>query len=399
MKNEDFDFDEVIDRREVPALKPHRIVLGEDGMDLFPAGVADMDFRVAPAITDAMQKRLTHGVFGYETVATGLYPALIDWVETRHGWRIDADDILRAPNVLNSLAIAASLFTDAGDGIIVQPPVFFDFYDIIRENGRKLVRNPLILKDGHYSMDFDGLEALARDPRNRMLFLCNPHNPVGRVWTRDELARLARICRENNVMVVADEIHADITYPGHAYTPFASLGPADAHNSITCLSPAKSYNIAACCSSFTIVPDEKKRRAFQAENSRLTVNKNNAFANAAMEAAYSNGGPWLDAALDYLAGNLDLVRRSLNRTDRAGLIEPEGTFLLWIDFRALGLSPDNLTAFLRQQAGWAVTRGQSFGEEGEGFARLNIACSRDQLKTALLALEDALSRHGTHSGG
>lgn len=390
MSRDAVNFDEIIDRRAVPALKPHRIVLGDDGMDLFPAGVADMDFRVAPKITEAMQKRLEHGVFGYETVPSGLIPALTDWFEARLGCPIDPAHILRAPNVLNSLAIAASLFTDEGDGIIVQPPVFFDFYDIIRENRRTLVRNPLILKGGRYEMDFDGLEQLAREPRTRMLFLCNPHNPVGRVWTRAELARLAGICRENGVLVVSDEIHADITFPGHPYTPFASLGKAEAQNSITCLSPAKSFNIAACCSAFTIIPDETRRRAFQAENSRLTVNKNNAFASVAMEAAYREGGAWLDAVLDYLAGNVDLVRQSLARTDKADLIEPEGTFLLWLDFRALGLPPDDLTAFLRQRAGWAVTRGQSFGVEGEGFTRLNIACPRTRLEAALQRLDQAL---------
>ncbi|NNL19158.1 MAG: aminotransferase class I/II-fold pyridoxal phosphate-dependent enzyme, partial [Boseongicola sp.] len=227
-----FNFDEEIDRREVPALKPHRIVLGADGMDLFPAGVADMDFRVAPPILDAMKQRLQHGVFGYETVPTGLFPALIKWFDAHHGWCIDRDHILRAPNVLNSLAISATLFANPGDGIIVQPPVFFDFYDIIAENHRKMISNPLILRDGRYEFDFAGLERIAADPRARMLYLCNPHNPVGRVWTREELGRLAEICRCNGVLVVSDEIHADITFPGHPYTPFASLSEVDAQNSV-----------------------------------------------------------------------------------------------------------------------------------------------------------------------
>ena len=390
MSNAEFNFDEKIDRREVPALKPHRIVLGADGMNLFPAGVADMDFRIAPPILEAMRKRLQHGVFGYETVPPGLFPALINWFETRRGWRIDSDHILRAPNVLNSLAIAASLFTEEGDGIIVQPPVFFDFYDIITENHRQMMSNPLILKNGRYEMDFEGLEKLATDPRARMLYLCNPHNPVGRVWTRAELERMAEICRRNHVLVVSDEIHADLAFPGRPYIPFASLSEADARNSIICISPAKSFNIAACCSSFTIVADEGKRKAFQAENSRLTVNKNNAYASVAMEAAYRDGGPWLDAALEYIQGNLSLVRERLARLPGVELIEPEGTFLLWLDFRGLGLSPDDLTAFFRTKAKWAVTRGPAFGEEGVGFARLNIACRRARLEVALDQLENAL---------
>ena len=396
----DFDFDTQIDRRAVPALKVHKMVLGADGMDLFAAGVADMDFAAPPSVLKALNTRAEHGVFGYETVPDGLMPALTGWLQTRHGWQVDAADILRAPNVLNSLSMAANLFSEPGDGIIFQPPVFFDFADIIAENGRKRVYNPLVLQDGRYEMDFDGLERCARDPRSKMLFLCNPHNPVGRVWTRAELTRLGEICRTHDVLVVSDEIHADITFAGHAYTPFATLSKADALNSITCLSPAKSFNIAACCAAFTVVVDDAKRRAFQAENSRLTVNKNNAFASVAMQAAYEEGAPWLEAVVEYVRGNLALVRDALLDLDGVKLIEPEGTFLLWLDFRALGLSPDELTAFLRQKAGWAVTRGQSFGPEGEGFARLNIACPRARLNTALQQLSKAVAEYkpSTQSG-
>jgi len=367
------------------------MVVGKDGEDVFAAGVADMDFKAPPPVLAAMEKRLQHGIFGYETVPDGLIPALTAWFETRHGWRIEPEHILRAPNVLNSLAIAASLFSEEGDGIIVQPPVFFDFYDIIAENHRRMISNPLILKDGRYEMDFSGLEMLASDPRARILYLCNPHNPVGRVWRRDELERLGEICRHRDVLVVSDEIHSDITFPGHPYVPFASFSKADALNCITCISPAKSFNIAACCSSFTIIADATKRTAFFAENSRLTVNKNNAFASVAMEAAYRDGGPWLDAVLTYIEGNLNLVRRRLVEMPQVKLIEPEGTFLLWMDFRELGMTADELMVFLRKKAKWAVTRGSAFGEEGAGFARLNIACARARLALALNQLENALN--------
>ncbi len=389
----EFDFNEFIDRREVPALKVHKMVLGENGMDLFPAGVADMDFRAAPAVRDALMRRVAHGVFGYETLPDELMPALIKWLDQRHAWQVDSSHILRAPNVLNSLAMAANLFTDSGDAIVVQPPVFFDFADVIAENERRMVTNPLVLKDGRYEMDFGGLENAAKDRRTRMLFLCNPHNPVGRVWTRDELDRVSEICRAHDVLVVSDEIHGDITFPGHTYTPFASLSAAAAQNSIICLSPAKSFNIAACCSAFTVIADEARRKAFQAENSRLTVNKNNAFSSVAMQAAYCCGGPWLDSVLSYISGNLKLVRDCIADVPMVGLIEPEGTFLLWLDFRALELSPDDLTVFLREEAGWAITRGQSFGAEGEGFARLNIACPRTRLDAALRQLSNAVKNH------
>ncbi len=391
----EFDFDAAVDRRVVPALKTHRMVLGEDGADLFPAGVADMDFRAPPCVLDAIARRAAHGVFGYEAAPDGLIPALTGWLARRHGWQLDPATILRAPNVLNSLAMAVNLFSAPGEGIVIQPPVFFDFADIIRENGRRIVENPLILRDGRYEMDLDGFEQLARDPATRMLLLCNPHNPVGRVWSRDELARLGAICRAHDVLVISDEIHADITLPGQPYTPFATLSQADAQNSITCLSPAKSFNIASCCSAFTVVPDAARRKLFQAENSRLTVNKNNAFANVAMEAAWREGADWLDAALAYIAGNLARVRARLS-DGPVRLIEPEGTFLLWLDFRALGLTPEALHLFLRREAGWAITRGTSFGPQGTGFARLNIACPHARLEIALDRLDAALARFAAH---
>ena len=385
-----FDFDIPVNRREVPALKAHPMVLGKDGANLFPAGVADMDFHAAPCILDAMQARLDHGVFGYEAVPDPLFPAIAEWQKTRHGWALDPAHILRAPNVLNILAIAASIFTDTGDGIIVQPPVFFDFYDILDENHRRIIRNPLLFDGETWRMDFDDLAAKAANPRTKMLYLCNPHNPVGRVWSADELRRLGDICAENGVLVVSDEIHADITFTGHPYTPFASLGTAYADNSVTCLSPAKSFNIASCAAAHTIISNDDMRAAFQRENSRLTVNKNNAFANAAMVAAYTNGAEWLDAALQYLEGNADLVTERLANVRGVSAPKPEGTFLAWLDFRALGLSPDDLTKFLRENAGWAVTRGQAFGPEGEGFARLNFATQRANLEQALDRLVTAL---------
>jgi cystathionine beta-lyase len=202
---------------------------------------------------------------------------------------------------------------------------------------------------------------------------------------------LGGICARHNVLVVADEMHGDVVFSGNKYVPFSSLGPDLAANCITCLSPAKSFNIASCCSAFTVICDDARRKAFQAENSRLTVNKNNAFANVAMEAAYTDGGPWLNAVIAYLERNVDLVRDHLQAVPGVALIEPEGTFLLWLDFRKLGLSPDELTAFLRNQAKWAVTRGQAFGREGAGFARLNIACSRDKLEVALNRLTRAVT--------
>ncbi len=383
-------FDDPIDRRAVPALKVHPMVLGHGGEALFAAGVADMDFRVPPAVLAALQARLDHGVFGYETVPDTLIPALTGWLDRQHGWRVEEQHILRAPNILNALAIAASLFTGEGDGVIVQPPVFFDFFDVLRENHRRIVHNPLVLRDGRYGMDFEDLERKAALPHTKMIYLCNPHNPVGRVWTVEELRTLGDICARHGVLVVADEMHGDLVFPGYRYTPFAAVGPEFAANCITCLSPAKTFNIASCCAAFTIITDDDRRTAFQAENSRLTVNKNNAFANVAMEAAFTHGDAWLQAVLAYLEGNVDLVRSRFDAMPGIELIEPEGTFLLWVDFRGLGLPPDQLMTFLRLKAGWAVTRGFAFGEEGAGFARVNIGCTRSSLEAALSRLAAAI---------
>lgn len=389
--SEPFALDEDINRRVVPALKVHPKVLGSDGGDLFAAGVADMDFRAPPAVLEAMQRRLDHGVFGYEAVPDGLMPTLSRWMQSRHGWHIDEGHILRAPNILNALAIAASLFTRKGDGVIVQPPVFFDFFDILRENDRSLISNPLILEDGHYRMDYDDLERKASDPCTKMIYLCNPHNPVGRVWRKEELRKLGDICARHDVLVVSDEMHGDLVFSGSTYIPFSSLGPDFGANCITCLSPAKSFNIASCCAAFTVISEDDRRNAFQAENSRLTVNKNNAFANVAMEAAYKDGESWLNAVLAYIEGNVELVRDHLREVPGAEMIEPEGTFLLWLDFRELGLQPDDLAAFLREKAKWATTRGLAFGKEGAGFTRLNIACTRPKLEAALNQLTNAIT--------
>ncbi len=384
-----FLLDEEINRREVPALKTHPMVVGKDGENLFAAGVADMNFKAPPAVLEAMQKRLNHGVFGYEAAPSGLMPALIKWLQNQNNWTVEKDHILTSPNILTALAMAASLFTDEGDAVIVQPPVFFDFFDVLEENHREIVLNPLIYDQECYRIDFEDLENKASDPKTKMIYLCNPHNPVGRVWSEQELRTLGDICIRHDVLVVTDEMHGDLVFGDNKYTPFASLGEEYAAKCISCISPAKTFNIASCCASFTVITDETMRKAFQVENSRLSVNKNNPFANVAMEAAYSQGVPWLKAILSYLERNVDMVRESLSHIPGIELVEPEGTFLLWVDFNGLGLKLDELYSFLRSEAKWSITRGHSFGKEGEGFARVNIACTRESLRVALGNLEKA----------
>ena len=385
-------FDEEINRRSVPALKTHPMVVGKNAKNLFAAGVADMDFKAAPALLEAMQKRLEHGVFGYEAAPTGLLPALMGWLQNQHDWKVPKEHILTSPNILTALAMAASLFTEEGDAVIVQPPVFFDFFDVLNENHRQIVENPLILDQGRYRMDFEDLEKKASSPTTRMIYLCNPHNPVGRVWSADELRTLGDICLHHGVLVVSDEMHADLVLFGNRYTPFASLGAEYADICITCISPAKTFNIASCCASFTLIANDDLRKAFQIENSRLSVNKNNPFANVAMQAAYASGAPWLEAVIAYLEGNVQLVRNSLSDLAGVELIEPEGTFLLWVNFNGLGLELNELYTFLRREAKWSITRGLSFGKEGNGFARVNIACTRAKLEAALSDLAFAVDK-------
>mmetsp|Transcript_4084 Transcript_4084/g.6329 ORF Transcript_4084/g.6329 Transcript_4084/m.6329 type:complete len:415 (-) Transcript_4084:168-1412(-) len=384
-------FDEEVDRTVSSALKVHPMIVGEDSCGVFTASIADMDFKVAPVIVKALQDRLDHCIFGYEAVPKDLYPAVINWMQRRYNWHISQPHILRAPNVLNTLSTAAAIFANPGDGVIIQPPVFFDFYDILQENRREIILNPLILRDGKYYMDLIDLESKARQPAAKILFLCSPHNPTGRVWTREELIAVGDICLRHGVIVVADEIHSDITLFGHKHTPFASLGNEYASNCISCVSPAKSFNIASCCQSFAIISDDTRRATFRAENSRLNVNKNNAFASAAMVAAYSAAGEdWLASAIKYIEKNVEYLEQELESMPGVAMIRPEGTFLVWMDFRSLNLTPTQQSSFLRDEAKWVVNRGEAFGDEGRGFARVNIACSRVKLRRAVHALREAV---------
>lgn len=389
------DFDKLYDRSqsaaekwEKPAMQAH---FGRD--DLLPFWVADMEFQAPPDVRQGLIKRAENGIFGYEYRPDILYAAIIHWYASRHQWTIKKSDLCFSHGVMNAITILINQHTEKGDGVIVQPPVFFEFRIAIAENKRKMIRNPLIKTRQHYEMDFENLEEQAAKPRNKILILCNPHNPVGRVWTKEELQRVGEICFRHNVLVISDEIHADIIFKNHQYIPYATAVTKDiSQKSFTCLSPAKTFNIASVTDALLIIPNQQYREQYEAFNERYFLGKPNTFSAAAMESAYSHGGEWLNQFLDYLQDNLNYLRDYLKeRIPKVQLVEPEGTFLVWLDFRELGLDAKELENFLAQKARIALNSGYWFGRQGAGYARMTIACPKSMLKEGLSLLEQAIN--------
>ena len=389
-------FDQIIDRNAYPTLKWRKSQLMEHfgNEEALPFWVADMDFPAPDVVLDSLRKRVEHGIFGYEYKEDRYFEALVHWYEHRHQWSIKLEHVEFCPSVLNAIAILINQHSEEGDGVLIQPPVFFEFRSAIRSNHRRRVKNPLKVVDGKYQMDFEDLEAKAADPHTKLMIICNPHNPVGRVWTRDELARAGEICRRHNVLVISDEIHGDIVYKPHHYTPIASISDELAQHSVTCLSPAKTFNIAGAVDAMAVIANKQYRKQFHDFAHRYQINKTNVFTSAAIKAAYSQGGEWLDELLAYLQGNVDFLRAYLHENlPQVKLIEPEGTYLVWLNFEALGLSTKGLARFLAQKAGLALNPGYWFGREGAGYARMNIACPRSLLQEALLRLTHAVRHH------
>ena len=401
MGNRVCNLDEVIDRTAVPTLKfdgeTMQSIFGDS--TLWPSWVADMDFKAAPEVTAALAQRLDHGVFGYEPGTEALPAAVVSWLGTRYGWSTSPDKIVTTPRTLNSLSVMIDLFSAEGEGVIVQPPVFYDFKLLISANRRRLVKNPLRLEQGRYQMDFDHLESVAAEPENRLLILCNPHNPIGRAWSEQELSKLSEICSDNQVFVIADEIHGDLVYRNR-YTPLASVSREAALNCASCVSPIKSFNLAGVANSMIVIEDDDRRQLCKNWYNRFEVNKNNVFTNAAMLAAYSSGVDWLEQVTDYIQDNVKLLGDFLRQNvPTVKLIEPEATYLVWLDCRELGLDARQLETFLVREARMAANPGHWFGREGAGFVRINVACPRSVLETALKQLEQAVTRLLGDGGG
>lgn len=386
-------FDEHVDRNEYPTLKWSGAFLSEyfGNEEAIPMSVADMDLKAPPAVVEQLRKRVAHGIYGYEFRSESYFDALEMWYQGRHGWKIDQGHIEPCPSILNAISILINQHSSEGDGVILQPPVFFEFREVIRSNNRRIVKNPLNLVEGRYQIDLDDLESRASDPKNKVLILCNPHNPVGRVWTEAELQKIAEICERHDVFVIADEIHGDFSFPPHQYAPYLDVSETAVGNGAACISPGKTFNISGIVDAMTIIPNEKHRQRFHGFAHRYKINRVNVFASAAMEAAYRDGTEWLDRLLVYIRGNVDLIREHLQQNSpRVSLIEPQGTFLVWLDFRDLGLDAKELERFLSRKAQIAVAPGYWFGREGAGFARMTIGCPRETVQSALNNLTDAL---------
>lgn len=374
-----YDFDKITDRRASNSYKWDSAPEG-----VLPMWVADMDFRTAPAIIDALQKRVAHGIFGYTRVPDAYYDAVTSWFSRRHGWDIDREWIIYTSGVVPAVSAVIKALTMPGDKVIVQTPVYNCFFSSIRNNGCEIVSNPLRRIGDIYEMDFDNLERCAADPRAKVMLLCNPHNPAGRVWTPDELTRLGNICLRNGVTVVSDEIHCELVYQGFKYTPFASLSDAFLHRSVTCVSPSKAFNIAGLQIANIVAFDNDLRRRIDKAININEVCDVNPFGVAATIAAYNEGEEWLNQLVDYLHGNYEAMaefcRRELPEFPIARL---EGTYLVWMDCSSLGMPSEALEHALLEDARLWLNAGTMYGAEGEGYMRWNIACPRSVMLDGL----------------
>lgn len=375
-----YDFDEVISRRGSNSVKWDSAADAQ----VLPMWVADMDFRAAPCITDALRRRVEHGVFGYVRVPDVYYEAAIAWFARRHGWTFRREWMVYTTGVVPALSAVIKALTEPGDRVLIQSPVYNCFFSSIRNNGCEIVSNPLIYEDHAYRMDYDDLERKAADPKAKLLVLCNPHNPAGRVWTRDELRRVGEICARHGVRVVSDEIHCELVMPGYAYVPFASVSKEFEATCVTCFSPSKSFNIAGLQIANIVAADEEVRRKIDKAINLNEVCDVNPFGVEAAIAAYSEGEDWLSQLCGYLQGNYECMQKYCREyLPDFPLTKLEGTYLVWMDCRFLRLSSKELEDSLLREARLWLNAGTMYGAEGEGFMRWNIACPRSTLREGL----------------
>ena len=387
------DFDTVPNRRGTNCFKYD--FAREMGMpeDVLPLWVADMDFPTAPAVLERLHALAEHGIFGYTGVKDAYFSAVHNWYAQRFSWETQRSWLVTTPGVVFAIAIAIRAFTQKGDAILIQQPVYYPFANKVTENDRQVVVNPLVLKNGRYEMDFADMERKIVDYHVKMLLLCSPHNPVGRVWTKEELLRVGEICQKHGVLVVSDEIHADFTYAGHTHRVFASVKSEFADFTITCTAPSKTFNLAGLQNSNIFIPNRQLRHAYKKELSACGCGGTNCMGMAACQAAYEAGADWLEQLKQYLAGNLAYIRQFLcEKLPDITLIEPEGTYLVWLDLRKLGLTEQQQRQLIVQDAKLWLDTGTLFGQGGEGFERINIACPRTTIEQAMQRLEHAVHK-------
>lgn len=388
-----YNFEEIIDRTGTSCLKYDFGIERKGRDDLIPLWVADMDFRLPDEILMEIKKRVDHGIFGYTDLKPEYKNSVCRWFRERHGWNVNPDWITVTPGVVYAIATAVKAFTEKGDAVIIQQPVYYPFSECVVDNGRKLVNSQLIYENGRYYMDYEDFERKIVEHNVRLFLLCNPHNPVGRVWTKEELERIGSICKKHDVLIFADEIHCDITYSGVKHIPFASLSQEISDCAIVGTSPSKTFNLAGLQVSNIIIPNENLRRRFRKENAACGYSQANVLGLVACKAAYDLGEPWYRELLVYLEGNLRFIRDYLKRyLPQIRLVEPEGTYLVWLDFSELHLHYKQLEKLIVEEAGLWLDPGIIFGKETALFERINIACPRAILETAMERLKEAMEK-------
>jgi cystathionine beta-lyase len=388
-----YDFDQVIDRQGTASLMCDGHAARGKEPGTLPLWVADMGFKAPPPVLDALSARVEHGVFGYSEPDSAYYDALRGWLARRHGWDVDRRWVMLSPGVVFALYTAVRALTRPGDGVLIQPPVYYPFAAAVRDTGRRLVTNPLTFDGERYSIDFADFEAKLADAK--VFILCSPHNPVGCVWTEAELRRVGELCVRHGVTVIADEIHADFVYPGARHHVFAALDDSFADITLTCTAPSKTFNLAGLQLANVVAASPELRRAYLRAYRNSGFSQLGALGIVAARAAYAHGDDWVDQLVDYLAGTRDAIRDALTtRASAVKLVHPEGTYLAWLDCRALGLDDDALDRLVEEKARLWLDPGTIFGPEGSGFQRLNFAYPRSVVSEAINRLGDAAATVG-----
>jgi len=385
-----YNFDTIVDRTNTYSIKWDRDELPEGCRDAISMWIADMDFACSPDIVKAIQTRAEHPIYGYTKRSEKYYQSFIDWMRHRNGWSIKKDWILFSPGVVPALNLAVLAYTQPGDKIIIQPPVYNPFSAAVLNNSRQLVENPLIIRDGRYTMNFEDLERKI-DAQTKLLILCSPHNPVGRVWARDELSKLIDICSSRNVLIISDEIHSDIILGTEVHRCTASMSDRAAAITITLTAPNKTFNLAGLQIANIVIPNSELRKAFMQQTTNIGLNLTNTFGMVAQEVAYTKGEPWLEELLLYLKENYATLKSFIETHIPSLKVFPlEGTYLPWLDCRGLGLSDSELHDLFLKKAKLWLDDGIMFGTGGSGFMRINIACPRSVLIKALEQLENSI---------